>query len=74
MNKTTTTMLMAAGLIVLAGCKSDKVMDDRRFPAPENDAAVTQKDPAVRGMTPIGDENGKNSQAAVSKKEQRPIC
>ena len=61
-------MLMAAGLIVLAGCKSDKVMDDRRFPAPDNDAAVTQKDPAVKDMTPIADENGKNGQAAVSKK------
>ena len=64
-------MLMAAGLIVLAGCKSDKVMDDRHFPAPENDAAVTQKDPAVRDMAPMADENGKNGQTAVSGKERK---
>ena len=47
MNKTTTTMLMAAGLIVLAGCKTE-VMRDRHF-----QGGPPQDDPVMRqGQTP----------------------
>ena len=49
MNKTTTTMLMAAGLIVLAGCKTE-VMRDRHFQGdpPQDDPVMRQ--PGARPM------------------------
>lgn len=51
MNKTTTTMLMAAGLIVLAGCKTE-VMRDRHFQGdpPQDDPVMRQAQQPPRPM------------------------
>ena len=48
MNKTTTTLLTAAGLLLLAGCKTE-VMKNRRYQGdpPQNDPAVKQSAPAA---------------------------
>ena len=66
MNKTTTTMLMAAGLIALAGCKSDKVMDDRHFPQPKEDPVAVQPE-KVQPMTPVENEGKANQGFAPQK-------
>ena len=51
MNKTTTTMLMAAGLMFLAGCKTE-VMRDRHFPggSPQDDPEMRQGAQPMRPM------------------------
>ena len=49
MNKTTTTLLTAAGLLLLAGCKTE-VMKNRRYQGdpPQNDPAMKQSAPAAQ--------------------------
>ena len=49
MNKTTTTLLTAAGLLLLAGCKTE-VMKHRRYQGdpPQNDPAMKQSAPAAQ--------------------------
>ena len=49
MNKTTTTLLTAAGLLLLAGCKTE-VMKHRRYHGdpPQNDPAMKQSAPAAQ--------------------------
>lgn len=64
MTKVTVTLLTAAGLLALAGCKSE-VMQDRTYAEPQNDPGSHAAAPAARQpMPPAADQPVRASQSA----------
>ena len=64
MTKVTVTLLTAAGLLALAGCKSE-VMQDRTYAEPQNDPSSRTAAPAARQpMAPASDRPARSSQVS----------